>query len=68
MPGGDWSKLLEVRTSMRDLGLRKAPESAWVDVGSEFSHFVVAVRNSRCIIKRVKVDRVRFGHSPELDR
>ena len=41
--GRHWSKLPEVRTSTRDLGLRKAPECAWIDVGSEFSPFVVAV-------------------------
>ena len=35
-----WSKLAEVRTSMRDLG--QAPGCAWVvDVGSEFPPFVV---------------------------
>ncbi|CAK7327870.1 unnamed protein product [Dovyalis caffra] len=38
---GRWSKLAEVRTSMRDLGVKKAPGCAWVDVGSGFSPFVV---------------------------
>ncbi|RDX95850.1 Pentatricopeptide repeat-containing protein, partial [Mucuna pruriens] len=38
---GCWSKLAEVRTYMRNLGVRKAPGCAWVDVGSEFSPFLV---------------------------
>jgi len=38
---GCWNKLAEVRTSMRDLGVRKAPGCAWVDVGTGFSPFVV---------------------------
>nr|XP_004493630.1 pentatricopeptide repeat-containing protein At1g71490-like [Cicer arietinum]XP_012569254.1 pentatricopeptide repeat-containing protein At1g71490-like [Cicer arietinum] len=38
---GCWSKLAKVRICMRDLGVRKAPGCAWVDVGSEFSSFLV---------------------------
>ena len=38
---GCWHKLAKVRTFMRDLGVRKAPGCAWVDVGSGFSPFLV---------------------------
>ncbi|KAI4305158.1 hypothetical protein L6164_028544 [Bauhinia variegata] len=38
---GCWNKLAHVRTSMRDLGVRKAPGCAWVDVGNRFSPFLV---------------------------
>ncbi|KDP28074.1 hypothetical protein JCGZ_19482 [Jatropha curcas] len=38
---GCWSKLAKVRTYMRDLGVRKAPGCTWVDIGSEFSPFLV---------------------------
>ncbi|KAK7307930.1 hypothetical protein VNO77_41424 [Canavalia gladiata] len=38
---GCWSKLAQVRTYMRNLGVRKAPGCAWVDIGSEFSPFSV---------------------------
>ncbi|GLT32953.1 hypothetical protein SLA2020_075800 [Shorea laevis] len=38
---GCWDKLAKVRTFMRDLGVKKAPGCAWVDVGSEFFPFVV---------------------------
>ncbi|XP_022717499.1 pentatricopeptide repeat-containing protein At1g71490-like isoform X1 [Durio zibethinus] len=38
---GCWSKLAKVRTFMRDLGVKKSPGCAWVDVGSVFSPFVV---------------------------
>lgn len=38
---GSWSKLAEVRTFMRDLGVRKDPGCAWVDIGSGFSPFLV---------------------------
>ncbi|XP_044510211.1 pentatricopeptide repeat-containing protein At1g71490-like [Mangifera indica] len=38
---GSWNKLAKVRTFMRDLGVRKAPGIAWVDVGSGFSSFLV---------------------------
>ncbi|XWS27512.1 hypothetical protein CRYUN_Cryun26dG0121200 [Craigia yunnanensis] len=38
---GCWSKLAKVRTSMRDLGVKKSPGCASVDVGSVFSPFVV---------------------------
>ncbi|KAE9612856.1 hypothetical protein Lal_00027606 [Lupinus albus] len=38
---GCWSKLAQVRTSMRDSGVRKSPGCAWVDVGNEFSSFLV---------------------------
>jgi pentatricopeptide repeat protein len=31
---GCWNKLAKVKTSMRDLGVRKAPGCAWVDVGT----------------------------------
>ncbi|KAL2467851.1 Pentatricopeptide repeat-containing protein [Forsythia ovata] len=38
---GSWSKLAEVRTFMRDLGVRKDPGCAWVDIGAGFSPFLV---------------------------
>ncbi|QHO11151.1 hypothetical protein HN51_068981 [Arachis hypogaea] len=38
---GCWSKLAEVRSYMKNMGVRKAPGCAWVDVGNEFSPFVV---------------------------
>ncbi|GAV64384.1 PPR domain-containing protein/PPR_2 domain-containing protein [Cephalotus follicularis] len=38
---GCWDKLAKVRTFMRDLGVKKAPGCAWVDVGTRFSHFLV---------------------------
>uniref|UniRef100_A0A2N9J3L5 Pentacotripeptide-repeat region of PRORP domain-containing protein n=1 Tax=Fagus sylvatica TaxID=28930 RepID=A0A2N9J3L5_FAGSY len=38
---GHWNMLAKVRTSMRDLGVRKAPGCAWVDVGMGFSPFLV---------------------------
>ncbi|XVF54280.1 hypothetical protein PTKIN_Ptkin05aG0168200 [Pterospermum kingtungense] len=38
---GCWNKLAKVRTFMRDLGVKKSPGCAWVDVGSKFSPFVV---------------------------
>lgn len=36
-----WNKLAYVRTCMRDLGVRKTPGCAWVDVGNEFAPFLV---------------------------
>ncbi|KAM5574911.1 pentatricopeptide repeat-containing protein [Rosa sericea] len=38
---GSWNNLARVRTFMRDLGVRKAPGCAWVDVGDGFSLFLV---------------------------
>lgn len=38
---GRWNNLAEVRTLMRDLGLKKDPGCAWVDVGSGFQPFLV---------------------------
>ncbi|XP_062110772.1 pentatricopeptide repeat-containing protein At1g71490 [Humulus lupulus] len=38
---GNWNKLARVRTFMRDLGVRKSPGCAWVDVGNGFSPFLV---------------------------
>ncbi|KAL3840078.1 hypothetical protein ACJIZ3_024669 [Penstemon smallii] len=38
---GNWSKLADVRTCMRDLGVRKDPGCAWVDIGAGFSPFLV---------------------------
>lgn len=38
---GRWNNLARVRTFMRDLGVRKAPGCAWVDVGDGFSLFLV---------------------------
>ncbi|XVE52858.1 hypothetical protein DITRI_Ditri02bG0158100 [Diplodiscus trichospermus] len=38
---GCWSKLAKVRTSMRDLGVKKSPGCTWIDVGSIFYPFVV---------------------------
>ncbi|KAF8049896.1 hypothetical protein N665_2097s0008 [Sinapis alba] len=43
---GSWSKLAEVRTFMRDLGVKKAPGSAWIDTGSGFSLFSVGDTSS----------------------
>ncbi|ESQ28051.1 hypothetical protein EUTSA_v10019500mg [Eutrema salsugineum] len=43
---GSWRKLAEVRTSMRDLGVKKAPGSAWIDIGSGFSLFSVGNTSS----------------------
>ncbi|KAK0579398.1 hypothetical protein LWI29_025832 [Acer saccharum] len=39
--GGRQDKLAEVRTSMRDLGVKKAPGCSWVDVGTGFSSLLV---------------------------
>ncbi|KAH6789664.1 Tetratricopeptide repeat superfamily protein [Perilla frutescens var. frutescens] len=38
---GCWGKLVEVRSFMRDLGVRKDPGCAWVDIGAGFSPFLV---------------------------
>ncbi|KAG6656266.1 hypothetical protein I3843_04G009900 [Carya illinoinensis] len=38
---GCWNNLAKVRTSMRDLGVKKAPGRAWIDVGMGFSPFGV---------------------------
>ncbi|KAL0700728.1 hypothetical protein Bca4012_056850 [Brassica carinata] len=43
---GSWSKLAKVRTFMRDLGVKKAPGSAWIDTGSGFSLFSVGDTSS----------------------
>ncbi|KAF7837889.1 pentatricopeptide repeat-containing protein [Senna tora] len=43
---GCWNKLANVRTCMRDLGVRKAPGCAWVDVGNEFAPFLVGDTNN----------------------
>lgn len=37
---GCWNELAVVRALMRDLGVKKAPGCAWLDVGSCFSPFV----------------------------
>ncbi|KAK7849343.1 pentatricopeptide repeat-containing protein [Quercus suber] len=37
---GHWNMVAKVRTSMRDLGVRKAPGSAWIDMGLGFLHFI----------------------------
>ncbi|RAL54323.1 hypothetical protein DM860_001451 [Cuscuta australis] len=39
---GCWNKLAEVRTLMRDSGVRKDPGCAWIDMGAGFSSFMVA--------------------------
>ncbi|KAG7589776.1 Pentatricopeptide repeat [Arabidopsis suecica] len=38
---GSWSKLAEVRTIMRDLGVKKDPGCAWINTDSGFSLFSV---------------------------
>ncbi|CAN0928058.1 Pentatricopeptide repeat-containing protein At1g71490 [Linum grandiflorum] len=38
---GSWNKLAEVRTLMKNVGVKKSPGYAWVDVGSGYRHFVV---------------------------
>ncbi|KAL9141353.1 hypothetical protein ABFS82_14G097200 [Erythranthe guttata] len=38
---GCWTKLAKVRTFMRDLGVRKEPGCAWIDIGAGFSPFLV---------------------------
>ncbi|CAG7903637.1 unnamed protein product [Brassica rapa] len=43
---GSWSKLAEVRIFMRDLGVKKAPGSAWIDTGSGFILFSVGDASS----------------------
>ncbi|KAJ4977943.1 hypothetical protein NE237_008723 [Protea cynaroides] len=43
---GCWSKLAKVRTFMRDLGVRKTPGCAWIDVGSGFHPFLVGDRSN----------------------
>lgn len=44
---GCWNNLAKVRTSMRDLGVKKDPGCAWVDVGTGFSPFVVDDTSNR---------------------
>ncbi|OVA11452.1 Pentatricopeptide repeat [Macleaya cordata] len=44
---GCWSKVAKVRTMMRDLGVRKAPGCAWVDVGNGFQLFLVEDRSNQ---------------------
>ncbi|CAK9148089.1 unnamed protein product [Ilex paraguariensis] len=47
---GCWNKLAQVRAFMRDLGVRKAPGYAWVDVGAGFIPFLVGdMSNSQAI-------------------
>ncbi|KAL8162125.1 hypothetical protein V2J09_013614 [Rumex salicifolius] len=36
---GCWNKIADVRTLMRDLGVRKTPGHAWVDLGTGFQSF-----------------------------
>ncbi|KAL5845803.1 hypothetical protein ACOSQ3_009327 [Xanthoceras sorbifolium] len=43
---GRQDKLAEVRTSMRDMGVKKAPGCSWVDVGAGFSSFLVGDTSS----------------------
>ncbi|KAJ0969360.1 hypothetical protein J5N97_022237 [Dioscorea zingiberensis] len=43
---GCWEELAKVRTLMRDLGVRKAPGCAWVDLGNGFHPFLVGDRSS----------------------
>ncbi|KAL9311425.1 unnamed protein product [Arabidopsis thaliana] len=43
---GSWSKLAEVRTIMRDLGVKKDPGCAWIDTDSGFSLFSVGDTSS----------------------
>lgn len=43
---GCWGELAKVRTLMRDLGVRKAPGCAWVDLGTGFHPFLVGDRSS----------------------
>lgn len=38
---GCWSKLANVRTFMRDMGVRKDPGCAWLDIGFGFAPFLV---------------------------
>ncbi|EPS62868.1 hypothetical protein M569_11919, partial [Genlisea aurea] len=38
---GYWSKLAEVRSYMKDLGVSKDPGCAWVDLGGGFTRFLV---------------------------
>ncbi|XAR57519.1 hypothetical protein NMG60_11025687 [Bertholletia excelsa] len=38
---GCWNNLARVRTFMRDLGVRKTPGCAWLDLGDKFSPFLV---------------------------
>ncbi|XP_068318904.1 pentatricopeptide repeat-containing protein At1g71490-like [Pyrus communis] len=44
---GCWNNLARVRTFMRDLGVRKDPGCAWVDVGDGFSPFLVGDTTNR---------------------
>ncbi|KAK7834358.1 pentatricopeptide repeat-containing protein [Quercus suber] len=37
---GHWNMVAKVRTSMRDLGVRKAPGSTWIDMGLGFLPFM----------------------------
>ncbi|MQM08491.1 hypothetical protein Taro_041348 [Colocasia esculenta] len=43
---GSWEELAEVRILMRDLGLRKPPGCAWVDLGNGFYPFLVGDRDN----------------------
>ncbi|KAL8524618.1 hypothetical protein ACS0TY_014281 [Phlomoides rotata] len=44
---GGWDKLMKVRAFMRELGVRKDPGCAWVDIGTGFVPFVVEDTSSR---------------------
>ncbi|XP_074562112.1 pentatricopeptide repeat-containing protein At1g71490 [Curcuma longa] len=43
---GCWDELAKVRTMMRDLGVRKTPALAWVDLGNGFHPFLVDDRSN----------------------
>ncbi|CAA7052343.1 unnamed protein product [Microthlaspi erraticum] len=45
---GSWDKLAEVRTFMRNLGVKKVPGSAWIDTGSGFTLFSVGDTSQSC--------------------
>ncbi|KAI4371825.1 hypothetical protein MLD38_010138 [Melastoma candidum] len=44
---GCWDKLATVRSLMRDVGVKKAPGCAWLDIGIGFAPFVVEDSSNR---------------------
>ncbi|KAG9459975.1 hypothetical protein H6P81_004483 [Aristolochia fimbriata] len=58
----NWSKLADVRTCMRNLGLRKDPGCTLVGVGNEYHRFLVGdTTNARTLEKLLSAGRLLFS-------
>lgn len=69
---GKWDEVSELRSEIRDMGLRKSPGCSWIDVGNQIHVFTASdeshqeVEGIYAVLKSLTVEMKWHGYAPQL--